>query len=141
MMGLPRKEPYRSVNAPMLLAVVEAAAEILFTSSSDLLTCLTVVTLRQRGDGVFTGLPDRLRYLIKHLAQPDQRIDHETGQYCERDGRDQASDLSDSHCFLLAVTLTRLRVALLPYFLAYHCMRRRKPCAWAYAAIGERLSC
>lgn len=48
MTGLPRNEPYRSVNAPTLLAVVEAAEEILLTSSNDLLTCLTVVTLSSR---------------------------------------------------------------------------------------------
>ena len=45
MTGLPRNDPYRSVSAPTLLAVVEAAAEILLTSSNDLLTCWTVITL------------------------------------------------------------------------------------------------
>mgnify|MGYP007003066557 CR=1 FL=1 len=54
-----------------------------------------------------------------------QRFTSTTAQFSVHE-RDQASDLSDSHCFLLAVTLTRLRVALLPYFLAYHCMRRAK---------------
>ena len=45
MTGLPKNDPYRSVSAPTLLAVVDAAAEILLTSSRDLFTCCTVVTL------------------------------------------------------------------------------------------------
>lgn len=35
--------------------------------------------------------------LVEQLAQTDQRIDHEPGEYGERDCGDQTGDLSNSH--------------------------------------------